>query len=280
MIAGKLDDPRLALDVLLRDGEEAKAHPELWTGLHEAAVRDDRVLELASAYEEIHKRRDLANVPIENQVILLFNAGVFFAAILGDDEAAHNLLSRVITLDPNHAEAFEILERRRKIANDNPGLADLYATVAAAKQDRNVQTQLMRKAMTIVEALPTGELERAIKVLEKLCAIEPANAWYRAALETRYTRARRFRDLAALLERALTVTKGEHERHALQVRLIQLYLGDAATPDKAIDHVEELLRRDPHDEAGTKGCDALLKHPSVAKRAAEALQDRRRRLAK
>ena len=54
----------------------------------------------------------------------------------------------------------------------------------------------------------------------------------------------------------------------------------SATPDKAIDHVEELLRRDPHDEAGTKGCDALLKHPSVAKRAAEALQDRRRRLAK
>jgi tetratricopeptide (TPR) repeat protein len=279
MVDNKLDDPRLALDVLVRDAGIARAHPELWEGLHDAAVRDDRLLELGTAYEEIVRRRDLAQVPVETQVELFFQAATFFSEILGDQDAAQGFLSRAVELDPTHTAAFEKLEKWLHAANDTPRIADLYATAAAAKTDRTAQMILMRKAMTLVEGLPTSELEKAIRVLEKLNAIEPANPWYRIALETRYTRARRFPDLAALLEKALAAVNSEDEQHALRVRLIPLYIGEAGTPEKAIGHVEEVLRRDPQNEVAHKGCDALLKYSSVAKRAADALQERRRRLA-
>jgi tetratricopeptide (TPR) repeat protein len=280
MVESKLEEPRLALDILVRDAEEAAAHrPDIWDKLHEAAVRDDKVLELSAAYEDLIQRRGMAQVPASTQVQVLFQAATFFAAVLGDQESATSFLARLVAIDPSHTTAFELLERRLQAANDTARLADLYATVGAGKQDRTAQVQLLRKAMTLVEALPTSEAERAVRVLEKLCAVDPANPWYRMALETRYVRLRRFSELGALLEGALAATASADERKAIRLRVIALYLGDLPSPEKAIGHVEEVLREEPQNDAAHKAAEALLKYPVAATRAAAVLADRRRRLA-
>jgi hypothetical protein len=55
-------------------------------------------------------------------------------------------------------------------------------------------------------------------------------------------------------------------------------VGDARSPEQALPHVEELMRRDPTSESARKGAEQLLKHPNVADRAAALLRQRRQAL--
>src|SRR6185295_10549083 len=59
LLKTRLEDEAMVLDVLLGEVTKGRSHPELWTQLHEAAVRDDMLPELAFAYEQMARGKKL-----------------------------------------------------------------------------------------------------------------------------------------------------------------------------------------------------------------------------
>jgi hypothetical protein len=97
-------------------------------------------------------------------------------------------------------------------------------------------------------------------------------------LETHCIKTRRAGLACALIEQAIE-TCGFSDARVLDQRrrLIDLYLGDVATPEKAMPHVEELLHRDAGDARAKAAAERLLANREVASRAAAVLQEVRRK---
>jgi hypothetical protein len=255
----------------LRVGE---ARPELWEKLHAAAARDGKELDLANAYRKIAIDRRLKQLSPQVHAEVLMHAADFFQGVLGDGKAAEAFLQSVLEVAPGHPEAYKRLERRFETARNELGLVELYATVASSPP--KPPDELARRAIKIVALLP-AKTPLSDDACKALLALVPASPSLLSVLEAHCRNTGRFGLAAALLEQAI-------EKHGLpdavvveqRRRLIELYLGDAKTPEKAIGHVEELLTRDKFDTEARAAAEDLLSKREVASRAAAALQRARR----
>ena len=109
----KLEREEEVLEALATALARGQLPPEVWTKLHEAAVRDERVSELAFAYESFAQGRRLKMFPPPIVAELLFKASAFFADVLGDEPRSAELAQeRVLAVvSPAHQAAFEQLDR-------------------------------------------------------------------------------------------------------------------------------------------------------------------------
>src|SRR5690348_10640353 len=99
-------DPSLVLDSLVSGMVRGQADPEVWQVLHEAAARDERVADLAFAYERLIQDRKFKFLPTAIQCEVTMQAATFFADVFGDREGATSLLEQVLALVPSHLAAF------------------------------------------------------------------------------------------------------------------------------------------------------------------------------
>src|SRR5207247_919835 len=67
MLDAQLDDPVAALELLVAEAESGELHPELWEQLHAAAARDDKLIELGTAYEQLARGRRFRPLPTGTQ---------------------------------------------------------------------------------------------------------------------------------------------------------------------------------------------------------------------
>ncbi|WP_437828702.1 tetratricopeptide repeat protein [Sorangium sp. So ce1153] len=274
-----IDNEAAALDVLVAAAAKGNPHPELWAKLHEATARDDRFSELAFAYERFAGERRFGMLPQAAQAEFLVHAAEFLADSFGDPGGARPYLERALSVLPSHQEAFYRLERILVEANEPPKLADLYALAANHRADRAEQLSLLRRAFELIEASGKEE-ERAIKLLQQILRIDPADASARWALEARYARAGRMQDVARLLEQALTAEPPPPDAPEIRARLIDLYSGPLKEIERALPHVEEVLAHDPAHEAAFRAGEALLGRKTALVRAAAALESAHARLGK
>jgi hypothetical protein len=71
MLEAKLDDPVVALELLVAEAESGEPHPTLWEQLHAAALRDDKLVELGAAYEQLARGRRRRPLPPPDQPLPL-----------------------------------------------------------------------------------------------------------------------------------------------------------------------------------------------------------------
>jgi tetratricopeptide (TPR) repeat protein len=277
MLETRLEDATAALELLVSEAESGEPRIEMWEQLHAAAVRDDLLVELGSAYEQLLKGRRLKPVAADTQALILMHAADFFQGVLGDAEGAAGFLERVVAAVPEHPEAFPRLERRYTAARDDRRLAELYAMAAVSRSEPAVL--LIGRSLALMEMLPADAPVRT-EICERLIVAEPKNPRIRTVLEAHCRKTGRFQEAAAMLE-ALLARPELDPREALEVRrrLVALYLGETKNPAGAMPHAEVLLQADPASVEGRKAVDRLLTHPQVAARAAAALLEARRRLA-
>ncbi|XXX74439.1 tetratricopeptide repeat protein [Sorangium sp. So ce134] len=266
-----IDNEAAALDVLVAAAAKGSPHPELWAKLHESAARHDRFSELAFAYERFASERRFGMLPQAAQAEVLVHAAEFLADYFGDPGGARPYLERALSVLPSHQEAFLRLERILVEANEPPKLADLYALAAGYRAGRAEQLALLRRAFALVEASGKEE-ERAVKLLQQILRIDPADAPSRWALEERYARAGRLQEIARMLEGALTVEPPPLDALEIRSRLIDLYSGPLKEIERALPHVEEALAQNPGHEAAFRAAEALLGRKTVLVRAAAALE--------
>lgn len=275
MLEGKLDDPVAALELLVGEAEGGEPHRELWEQLHAAAARDDKLVTLGAAYEQLARGRRLRPLAPARQADVLMHGADFLQGILGDPERAAALLERVLAAVPEHAEAFARLERHLAATRQDRRLAELYGNVGGTRRDAPVL--LIGQALALIERLPADQALPA-ETCERLVRASPKNPRVVTVLEAHCRKGGRFREAAALLELAIQGSALEPaELLEPRRRLVALYLAEVKTPDAAMPHVEEILRLDPANADARKAAEKLLAHPAVAGRAAAALQECRRR---
>jgi len=268
-----LENEAAVLEVLVASVPKGQAPAEFWTMLHDAAVRDDRMAELAFAYEGLQTDRRLKLMSGPLQAEVLMHAAEFFAYTFGDPDGAEAYLERVLAAVPNHPKAFAQLERLLEGRNELGKLSAMYSTAAAHQGDRQSQLMMLRKAAGLIDGA-AGEEDKALKLYQQILKLDPGDATTRTALESRYLAAGRSSDVCRLLEQALNADPppDSEEGLAIRSRLIDLYSGKLAEIERCIPHVEEVLKLDPSHGRAQKVAEQLLTHRAIAARAAAALE--------
>jgi hypothetical protein len=276
MLDVKLDACAPALELLVAEAEAGEPRPELWERLHAAADRDDMLVELGTAYEQLAKGRRLKQVPPAAQVTILIHGADFLTGIIGDVEGASAFLERVVAADPEHADALSRLEKHLAQTGDDLRLATSYAVVVAGR--REPPLLLLGKLLALVERLPADK-QLAFDLCERLVRAIPTNPRVVLVLEAHLKKGGRFREAAAVVEIGieLVVFPSFAEIAQARRRVVELYLGELRTPELAIVHVEDLLRTDSGDAEARKFAERLLTVPAAASRASAALQQARGR---
>ena len=272
----RLEHPEVTLETLMLELQVGELRPEFWEKLHAAAARDGKEPELAAAYAKVTLDRRLKQLTQPERTSVLLHAADFFQGILGDGDGAEGFLRRILESVSDHADAFARLERRFTAANDRVRLAELYALVAA--KPPRTPGELATAVLDIISVLPK-QTPLSDEACRKLLVLVPESQTLLGVLEKHCRNTGRIELACEILETSLdsdAVSKGTMvERHQ---RLIELYMCDAKTPEKAISHVEYLLDQDPADAQARAAAERLLSDRQVASRAAAALQAARRQL--
>src|SRR5215471_6787371 len=83
---GSLEDARRVIEVLVSEAEKNRLHADLWQRLHDAAVRDDMLVELSHAYDQLLQGKRLVPLAPASQGFVLWHVAKFFHDVLGDTE--------------------------------------------------------------------------------------------------------------------------------------------------------------------------------------------------
>src|SRR5262249_28750692 len=119
-----------------------------------------------------------------------------------------------------------------------------------------------------------GIEDKAIEIYQQLVRLDPGDEEMRTALEARYVRANRHRDLARMLEQALAWTDPaptEEQAARIRARLIDVFANQLKEPERSMPHVEALLEFDPTNVEARRVAMRLLESKGLAARAAAAL---------
>ena len=266
----KLENEVGVLDLLVSALARGQTHEAMWEQLHDAALRDDRVAELAFAYERFSKDKKLRSLNPGAQTAFLLHAGSFFAEVFGDVDGAEPYLERAFSLSPGDAQVFQKLEAVLSGKGENIKLGEMYATAAGLQTARAEQLRMLQQAAVLM----AGDEDRGAKIHLEVLKIDPTDVTSRRALEDCYERGGKLAELAKLLEQALSgdaTSPDVDATRSLRARLISLYAGGLGEVERALPHVEELLRVDPAHPAARAIAGELLSHKGVAARAAAAL---------
>jgi tetratricopeptide (TPR) repeat protein len=266
----KLENEVGVLDLLVSALARGQSHEAMWEQLHDAALRDDRVAELAFAYERFSKDKKLRSLNPGAQTAFLMHAGSFFAEVFGDVDGAEPYLERAFSLSPGDPAVFHKLEAVLSGKGENIKLGEMYATAAGLQTARAEQLRMLQQAAVLM----AGDEDRSAKIHLEVLKIDPTDVSSRRALEDCYERGGKLAELAKLLEQALSgdaTSPDVDATRSLRVRLISLYAGGLGEVERALPHVEELLRVDPTHPAARAIAFELLGHKGVAARAAAAL---------
>ncbi len=267
----KLEDEEQLLEAVLATMARGPLPADVWEKLHAAGRRDERLAELAFAFESVSQGKRLKAAPPPVGAEFLFRAAIFFGDVFGDEMGAVTYLERALGLAPNHVEAFAKLEALLSGEGNTRKLAEAYAT-AAHHRPRGEQAPLLRRAAQLL-ADAGGADEKVIELAQQALRLEPGDEESRARLEALYLRTNRLRDVVRLLEQALTAEPPlqDDRRAALLARLIDLYADRLHEAERALPHVEALLALDPAHEEARKIAQKLLVTKGLAGRAAAAL---------
>ena len=198
-LAEHLDDPSAAIETLLDELEDGALRTSDWDGLHVAAERDDKEVELGTAYQRSLTRPRLKRLDPTQQVRVLMHAADFFQGILGDTELARTFLRRVLEVDPDNEEAFDRLERAYRALGDARELIHLYALVA--QNPPLPSDQLGTRVAQLIGTLPSW-MALSEEVCNRLLALVPASPQLFAALRDNCQATGRHHLAQSLRERA------------------------------------------------------------------------------
>ena len=185
------------LDGLLAALARNQIPPGTWSSLHLAAVRDDRLVQLAEAYAAVAQGKRLKASPPPIIAEFLYRAGLFSADAANDAPRSMDYWRRALAAFPGHPAAFGRLESVLVDAGDKRGQADLYIA-QAHQRPRAEQADFLRRAATLLEELPDAD-ELLVEQYQEILRLDARDDETREKLSTRYLEANRPRDVVRLL---------------------------------------------------------------------------------
>jgi tetratricopeptide (TPR) repeat protein len=261
----KLGSYGKALDVMLGALRESPSEIGLWERAEALAVEAGRPTDLADVYRDVLRESLSPEVEVE----LSERASHWHEDRLGDPMGATPYLERVLARRPSNEAAFRRLKDILTAAERWPELEALYDRAVEASEDPVRKVEMLAEVALVCEEIIEDPV-KATRHYERILAIDPYHETAVRALDRLYTRAGKDSELAALLERRLETAVGE-ESLDLKLRLSRLQL-DLHQPDKAIAHVEDVLRERVNDPDAKKLAERLLEIGTLRVRSARILE--------
>jgi hypothetical protein len=274
-LAQRMANPMAVIDQLMAEMSEGDPQNDLWEKFHAAALRDQRENEVADAYKRAVTGPRMKRLPLEAQAAVYMHAADFHQGIRGDLAAADDMLMKVLAVTPSNEDAFNRLEKKLERDNDDRRLVELYATVAEAppRPLPVLAQQVLLRLLRLTPATPISD-----DGCKRLVALVGTNAKILDAIDAHCRATKRATLAAEVVEKAIAEDKVASDALTKQrrQRAIEIFLGEAAAPARAIEHVEKLLEWDYNDPVAIKACERLMSNRDVSSRAAAALQKARR----
>jgi len=271
----------LSFDAPLKDEEEVlyalllaladdEVDASVWNDLRTAAIRNNRISQLAAAYESVATGKKLRALPPFVQGELFFQAATFVGDVLGDELGAATYLENALRAMPTHAGAFHRIDEFLTQAEDPKRLADLCVHIATHSPETEQVILLKRAANLYGQA---GLDDREIETYQQLVRVAPGDEAWCDALEARFIKAGRYRDLARMLEQTISESssKGDSGGIRLRAKLIDIFANRLKEPERAMPHVEAVLAIEPTHGEARRVAARLLESKGLAARAAAAL---------
>ncbi len=270
----RLDNPGEMLDLLVSAVAKGEQPNDPWQRLHDAAVRHDKVADLAFAYENSLGDKRIKLMPPEQQAYVQLQAAHFFGEVFGDSDGAAAAAERALHAVPGHAEAFAMLERLLSRGDGGARLAQHYVDASGREAEPERKLGYLRRALELLATTPRAE-EQSIEVGLRLLKLDPADRQTRDMVMQRLLERGRHKDVVELLEAALRREPPPSPEETKEARelLLDLCLSAIKDPVRALTHAEGLLAQDPNHEQSRKAAEALLEHRQLGLRAAAALSD-------
>ena len=271
---GPLENPQSVLDTLVNAAAKGQVLGALFEKLHATAASQDKLADLAFAYESLAQDRRVKLLSAESQAGVFLQATHFFADVFGDPDGASSYAERVLTVQPGNPEAVSLLEKIFGEADDGARLAKLYLDLATHERDPANQLRRLRQVVEVASDTPSlGEI--TVDALGRLHKLDPSDSWVRDTLEQRLVRSGKQREAVKILEASIGREPPPSEVEAFQIRtrLLDLYTKDVGEPHRAVPHIEALLAAAPEHADARRAAEALLENRAVAARVAAALSD-------
>ncbi|HVW24349.1 MAG TPA: tetratricopeptide repeat protein [Polyangiaceae bacterium] len=262
----KLASFNAALDVVLRAVREFPSDLELWHRAEALAAASNRPTDLAEAYREALR----TELPEDVELALCTQAAQLHEERLGDPMGASPYLERVLVRDPSNERAFTRLKQILTGAERWADLEALYARAAAATTDPVLKTEMLAEVALVCEEI-IEEPAKAARYYERILEVDPNHEGALVALDRLYDQQKRYKDLAALLERRLVSAVGEPSLD-MKLRLGRIQLDVLHEPAKAAGHVEDVLRERGNDYEARALAERLLEIGEQRIRAAKMLE--------
>ncbi len=255
-----------ALNVVLKAVADFPDEIDLWDRADSLAVLAGRPTELAETFREAMR----AELPAEIEVELCERAARLHEDRLGDPIGATPYLEKVLQLDAGNERAFTRLKDILTAAERWGELEALYDRASQATDDNARRIDMLVEVALVCEEI-IEDAEKATRYYERILEIDPLHDAAIRALDRLYARQDRHKDLAALLERRLDTAVGD-EASELKLRLARIQLEQLHEPDKAIVHVEDVLRDKPNDYDARELAEKMIEIGSLRGRAARMLE--------
>ncbi len=261
----KLSAHGSALDVMLAAVREFPAELPLWERADSLAGASGRPTDLAEAMREVLRAK--LDVALETE--LSERAARLHEDKLGDPIGATPYLERVLALAPSNEAAFQRLKDILTAAERWGELEALYDRSARATDDLARRIDMLVEVALICEEI-IEDAAKATNYYERILEIDPVHDGAIRALDRLYLKQGKSRELSALLERRLEAAVGD-EAFELKLRLAKLQL-ELLEPDKAMSHVEDVLRERVGDYEARELAERMLAIGELRPRAARALE--------
>lgn len=261
----KLSAHGSALDVVLAAVREFPGELSLWERADALATSAGRPTDLAETFREVLRGKHDAGLECE----LSERAARLHEDKLGDPIGATPYLERVLALSPGNEAAFQRLKDILTAAERWSELESLYDRAARATEDPARRIDMLVEVALICEEI-IEDAAKATGYYERILEIDPVHDAAIRALDRLYSKQGKSRELSALLERRLETAVGD-EAFELKLRLAKLQL-ELHQPEKAIGHVEDVLRERTNDYEARELTERMLAIGELRPRAARALE--------
>jgi golgin subfamily B member 1 len=264
----KLSAAGRAFDLVLRAVTEFPDRIDLWNRTADLAVRAARPTDLAEAYRTVLVAGSA--LPKDLEIELCNRAAALHDEKLGDPEAATPYLEKVIEHNPGDEKAFSRLKQILTSHEKWGELEALYARAVSGTTDGQRRADLLNEVALVCEEI-TNEPAKAISYYEKILELDSRHDNAVRALEQLYAREGQYAKLATLLESRLEAAT-QAETVQLKVRLGQIDLDQLHDPERALGHLEEVLRLDVGNSDARKLVERILEIGNLRTRAADVLE--------
>lgn len=254
-----------ALDVMLAAVREFPGELSLWERADALASSSGRPTDLAEAMREVLRAKHEPALETE----LSERAARLHEDRLGDPIGATPYLERVLALSPSNEAAFQRLKDILTAAERWGELEALYDRASRATDDLARRVEMLVEVALICEEI-IEDVAKATAYYERILEIDAVHDGAIRALDRLYLKQGKSRELSALLERRLETAVGD-EAFELKLRLAKLQL-ELLQPDKAMGHVEDVLRERVGDYEARELAERMLAIGELRPRAARALE--------